>query len=293
MQSLGSPSKTPDDSGTGSMYSADVTPPRRPPGLFEDTTPEKTIRPGKDSCSLQLGNDKYSYCSICTDLDALNNSLCEKLYAVDDNSASDDFVAEWSPDFSQALADTCTTKGPSDDLYEPFALELEACKLHLASRMQHLEDAAHLALRAANRCSGTDLDIVECFLEMYYYNLDPIGIQERLDEQKEIEDEIRELRVCLAGHFFTYDRHRFWKLAHDMPEDLRRRFVEFGILHPIVDDDLKSQMSQTDMEQRVDASDPIAYSWQEEYNDDDDDTSDLLKLLRLLRELADLRALVV
>ena len=78
-----------------------------------------------------------------------------------------------------------------------------------------------------------------------------------------------------------------------MPEDLRRRFVEFGILHPIVDDDLKSQMSQRDLEQRVDASDPIAYSWQEEYNDDDDDTSDLLKLLRLLRELADLRALVV
>ena len=127
---------------------------------------------------------------------------------------------------------------------------------------------------------------------MYYYKMDPIGIQEQRDQEKEIEDELQELRVSLAGHFFTFARHRFWKLAGDMPADLRRRFVEYGVSHPAVDDSDKACVTQ-EFERCFDVSDEICWSWQEEYNDDDDDGSDLLKLLRLLRELANLETFFV
>ena len=135
------------------------------------------------------------------------------------------------------------------------------------------------------------MNVNEYFLELYYSRMDPAGVQEQLLEDAELEQELHNLRKNLAGHLYTFARHRFWKLIGDIPDDLRRRFVEFGLAHAVVDGPF-AELSQADYEHLFNIPDQGAFVWQEEYSDEGEE-DDLMTLLSLLNELADAKSFFV
>ena len=113
----------------------------------------------------------------------------------------------------------------------------------------------------------------------------PEGIAQRRAEdeehEKQMEEEEREKRRARLGHMFTFARQHFWKLG-DIPKELRKELVEFGLTHPprftnhFIEPSAFEEVYFKDVE--------VAHSWQEEWSDEHED-DDLLVLLRFLRKI--------
>ena len=67
---------------------------------------------------------------------------------------------------------------------------------------------------------------VEQFLDDYYDVIDPVGVAERLMENRRVEDQRRDLCLHVAGHLFTYNREQFWEILHCLPLDVETEMRE-------------------------------------------------------------------
>jgi len=269
-----------------------VTPPRKPPGFFKDYTPEKIPFPDLLPVA-DAGEQVPSWHTVHTSLDALTASLCDKLYRSDGDISmtmespgyTEDDIANMTP--SDNLAQT------AEDLLHTWTEleELMALKVYIDASISHLDQAAALAISADARCAGTGDDAEAHFMDLYYRRLDPVGMQESIEEETDMKHQEQELRVNLCGHLFTFSRHRFWEIIGNCPTELRSRFVQYGISRPQVKHEM-SDMSQSVYEDLFFDHNSQAYEWQEWHNDESDD-DDLMTLLQLLREPAVLETFFV
>ena len=115
----------------------------------------------------------------------------------------------------------------------------------------------------------------------------PEGIAKRHTQddgdERQIEQDERDMRLARFGYMFTFDRQHFWDEIGEVPHDLRKNLVHFGLSYPRSSCELQPMRPQEF--ERLFFHDPrTANAWQEHYSDEGD--SDLLALLRLLRRAA-------
>ena len=262
-----------------------VTPPRKPPGSVSTITPEKIPFPDLLAVA-DTGELIPSWQTVHVALDALIFALCDKLYCSDvDISMTMESSEYTKADIANVTTSDNLPQAPGGSLQPCTELhELVSMKASIAASIFHLEQAAALAISADARLAGAGGDAEAHFMDLYYRRLDPVGIQESIDEEKDMKQQEEELRVNLAGHFFTFSRHRFWDVIGNCPSELRRQFVEYGISHPQVEHEM-ADISRNLYKDMFFDHNSQAYEWQEWHNDESDD-DDLMTLLRLLRELA-------
>ena len=120
-------------------------------------------------------------------------------------------------------------------------------------------------------------ECVAQFLEDYYDLLDPEGVENRMQENRAVDEAYRDQSIYVAGHLFTYDRRQFWKIIFGLSEEIEeelqeasRNFLQRNLAGP------------TD----ANAAAMLYYcqgsGWQEEYSAEDG-----LTLRRLFRKVAD------
>ena len=91
---------------------------------------------------------------------------------------------------------------------------------------------------------------------------------------------MREERLNLLGHLYTYDWPMFFKFVSHGDKTTIAQFISFGRSHACIQ--LDALLSIAEWEQKYRNYDEMAYAWQHGYTDEHDD-DDLMSLLRLLR----------
>jgi len=246
-----------------------MTPPHGPHSVWKDFTPEK----GSGNVTTNT-RQQFARCglfdAVHQNLNDVMADLCSKLYepdAVDAPKCAEQvsFDSALALALGQALASNDGLTDIDSESYEPdpSVKDLATISDTIGIALSHLKDASQLAAVAEARCAKNNMNVNEYFLELYYSRMDPAGVQEQLLEDAELEQELHNLSKNLAGHLYTFARHRFWKLIGDIPDDLRRRLVEFGLAHAVVDGAF-AELSQADYEHLFNIPDQGAFAWQEE-----------------------------
>jgi hypothetical protein len=126
----------------------------------------------------------------------------------------------------------------------------------------------------------------KCFLQETYLSEVPEGVAKNRayneEYEQETEKEEQDMDFAFLGYTFTFDQKKFWTIAGDMSNDIRRGLVEFGVANPPGED--RDCLSRQEFERFYFQDPREAYSWQELYSDADED-DELTKLLGLLRSL--------
>ena len=98
------------------------------------------------------------------------------------------------------------------------------------------------------------------------------------------EKEEQEIKVNGLGHVFTFWRSKFWQHCREAPDDLRKALTAFAVSHPPAQP--TSGITLMNFEVAFFTHELAAFSWQEQYSDEDDEDR-LTTLLRLLRRLVE------
>ena len=78
-------------------------------------------------------------------------------------------------------------------------------------------------------------DALRGFLIDEYFHSVPEGIGKRHtqddEDERQIEKDERDMRFARLGYAFTFDRQHFWDEIGEIPHDLGRSLVQFGLSH--------------------------------------------------------------
>ena len=125
-------------------------------------------------------------------------------------------------------------------------------------------------------------DILDQFWEDYFSLLDPAGVAERLEEEREFEEEPEGLEVNWLGQIFVFQRPRFAEMIIGLPENIRAELERLAADHePSMHTE---QMSKHQFEGMHFSAAQVGYAWQYEISEPENtEGSFLVALLRALR----------
>jgi len=239
---------------------------------------------------------------VTEELDALVSGLCDRLYS--SSSSLCDAVASmhdaqlvedgvYLQSVERPISPCATDREGSALLDETAAVEyLQIAGPRLADLLERFRQCGDVAVRIeCGDLSAYDVEeagenSMAAFLyERFRWEV-PEGIAQRRSEddeyEKAMEEEDRDMRRARLGHMFTFNRQHFWKLLGNIPTELRKELVEFGLTHPPRFTDHVIEPSA--FEEVYFNHDEAAFCWQEEWSDEHED-DDLLVLIRLLRKV--------
>ena len=228
---------------------------------------------------------------LCDRLYSFSRSLCDAVASIPDAQLVEDGVCV--ENVERPTCPSPTGWEGSSHLDENASLEyLEMAGPRLAELLERFRQCGDVAVRIeCGDLSAFDVEeagenSMDAFLFETFRWVVPEGIAQRRAEdeeyEKQMEEEERDMRRARLGHMFTFDRQHFWKLLGDIPKELRKELVEFGLTHPprFTNDFIERSAFEEVYFKDVE----VAHSWQEEWSDEHED-DDLLVLLRFLRKI--------
>ena len=176
----------------------------------------------------------------------------------------------------------CASGGGEDELAQVLN-HLEDIRAVIDKTLEHLSSAAEIAASADKSSSDESLDDrISVFLHDYYFLLDPQGIREREEDNERSDIEIADMELNQLGHLFTFDRAQFWEKVRAAPDEVRQGLEAFGAIHS--PPDYVQASAFDDYLTMYIHRDPMAFAWQEAYQDRHKD-DELMVLIRFLQAI--------
>ena len=132
----------------------------------------------------------------------------------------------------EVAAQTVDDAGDHSEVDTP-CLQSEVFHMRLEDfRAQTLHSLTKLA-EASNffKMNEGTFDTVDDGIEMYWRLFVPDGIRANEEEYDLFEKHFEDMEMNRLGHWFTFDRGRFWASIHGAPLDIRQEVVNFAVDH--------------------------------------------------------------
>lgn len=167
---------------------------------------------------------------------------------------------------------------PASGFEHNLAMVGDCCRVLL----NHLGRAAKLANNATTRCAQGGRDAaVEALFEDYFNLLDPVGVEERIQYNRRVEEDAIGLEINYMGYLLVTDVEDFHRRMEKEPSDVSAELVAIaGTLHSCpVPLQASHVLSRAKYETAYLLNAEIAFAWQDLLDDEG-----FLNVWRLLRE---------